>query len=268
MKLTSNIKKNTLIVSALLASLSTSYGVGFVLDGYLTTMDSYTHKTAVYFYNGHEPEAYGTAANPTYQTYVHWGVGKIGGAGDDYFFMYVETPIEVKNMVWGSEVTPGDIAEYDVHFSNHHPKDPNKPNEDPTMDYGQATGSEFMAFYDKTGSQAFKSELKQLGGLSSIGYGMKEGRTSVDYLLFNGAIKDGANSTSTSLGRTVGMAFEYQFTKDDTVNNDLLDVVRDGGIIEYHLSPERGLVPTQVPEPSTSLLGIIGLMMILRRRMK
>ena len=95
-------------------------------------------------------------------------------------------------------------------------------------------------------------------------------KTSLNYLLNNGA----SEATSTSLGRTIGMGFEYQFTLDNAQNNALLDIVRDDGIIQYHLSPERGLIPTQVPdepgidapEPSTSMLGAIGLMLILRRR--
>ena len=40
-------------------------------------------------------------------------------------------------------------------------------------------------------------------------------------------------------------------------------------LIEYHLSPERGLYPTQVPEPSgTLLLGIAATLGILRRKRK
>ena len=62
------------------------------------------------------------------------------------------------------------------------------------------------------------------------------------------------------------MAFEYQFALDPAENNALLDVVRDGGVIEYHLSPERGLVPTQVPEPSSALLAMLGGLSLLRRK--
>lgn len=236
-------------------SAATSYGQTFNVDGYLTHEDSYTHKTAVYFYNGHKQEAYGTSSAPIYQTYVRWGQGKLSGdtSGPDFFFMYVETPLEVKNMVWGNEVTEADIAEYGVHYSNHHKKKP-------TMDYKQATGSEYMAFNDKAGKERFKSGLKP--GKHSGGYGMIDAKTSVDYLLSHGATKD----SSGPLGRKVGMAFEYQFALDGTENNALLDIVRDGGIIEYHLSPERGLVPTQVPEPSGAVLVMLSSALLLRRK--
>jgi len=252
-----NTAKNilTLCTLALLASLSPSHGQSFKVDGYMTNEDSYTNKTAVYFYNGHEPEAYGTYDAPIYQTYVHWGQGTLSGnqAGPSYFFMYVETPIEVKNMVWGNAVTAADIAEYDVQYSTHH-------GDDPKMDYNGATGSEYMAFYDSSGNEKFWSDLQP--DSHSGGYGMLDAKTSVDYLLDNGLA-----TTSSSDARDIGMAFEYQFALDNSRNNELLDVVRNGGLIEYHLSPERGLMPTQVPEPSSTLLiGLSSIAFILRRK--
>ncbi|MFK7911745.1 MAG: hypothetical protein AB8F34_14255, partial [Akkermansiaceae bacterium] len=115
MKLETLFKMSLLCGVLLVVTNATSYGQSFTVDGYKTGSDAYTNKTAVYFFNGHEEEAYGTIDNPIYQTYVHWGQGKLSGnpTGPDYFFMYVETPIEVKNMIWGNEVTTADIAEYD-----------------------------------------------------------------------------------------------------------------------------------------------------------
>lgn len=221
----------------------------------MTNEDSYTHKAAIHFFNGHEEEAYGTFDAPIYKTYVHWGEGTLSGnqAGPSYFFMYLETPTEVKNMVWGNALTAQDIAEYAVHWQNHH-----KGN--PEMDYDQATGSEHMAFFDNKGKEKFSSDL-QPGGHSG-GYGMLEAKTSVDYLFDNNLA-----TTSSSDARDIGMAFEYRFTLDSAENNELLDVLRNGGIIEYHLSPERGLVPTQVPEPSSALLvATTSFIFLLRRK--
>jgi hypothetical protein len=62
------------------------------------------------------------------------------------------------------------------------------------------------------------------------------------------------------------MAFEYKFDLGEALGLELVNSVQ---IIEYHLSPERGLYPTQVPEPSgTLLLGIAATLGILRRKRK
>ena len=255
--MTLHTKLQKILLYSILAT-SPVYAQSFNVDGYMTNEDSYTHKTAIHFFNGHEPEAYGTYDAPIYQTYVHWGEGTLSGnqAGPSYFFMYLETPAEVKNMVWGNAVTAADIAEYDVQYSNHH-------GDNPTMDYNEATGSEYVSFYDKKGNEKFWSYLQP--DSHSGGYGMLDAKTSVDYLLDNGLA-----TKASSDARDVGMAFEYQFTLNSTTNNELLDVLRDGGTIEYHLSPERGLIPTQVvPEPSSTLLiGLSSLAFILRRKRK
>ncbi len=260
-KLISNL---CLPVLTLLAGTAISSGSLFVLDGYKTTDDNYTERAAISFYNGHKPEAYGTADNPLYETYVEWGEGKLlsDPTGDSYFFMYVETPIEVKNMVWGDAVTTDDIDEYKVQFQNHH------PGKLPKMDFKNATGSEYMAFYDAEGNQPLKSNLV---GPHTSDFVILDAKTSVDYLL-NGFFADGITPLATedsSAHRNVTMAFEYRFTLDNVKNNELLDVLRNDGIIEYHLSPERGLIPTQVPVPepkSALLLGLSSIAFLLRRR--
>jgi len=254
-----NIQRSPLILSALalLTSISVSNGQTFNLDGYMTDPDSYTNKAAIGFFNGHEPEAYGSENNPTYETFLHWGQGKLSGAAvnsPDYFFVYVETPIEVKNMIWGDAVTAADLAEYTVQWSNHHGGSLS------SLDYGQATGSEHVKFIDSSGNEKLKTDLQP--GSASGGFGLLDVKTSVDYLFDNG-FADGNSSDN----RDIGMAFEYQFALDTAKNNEFLDVLRDGGVIEYHLSPERGLVPTQVPEPSsTLLLGLSSIACLLRRK--
>ena len=235
-----------LIPAAILATLVNCYGQSFNVDGYMTNDDNYTNKTAISFYNGHDPEAYGTASSPIYETYVHWGVGTLSAnpTGPTYFFMYVETPIEVKNMVWGNGMTAAEISEYGT-----------------SMDFRKATGSEYMSFYDSGGNEEFWSYLEPGKG-DSGGYGMIAAKNSADYILENGL-----GTESSSANHDIAMAFEYQFVLNTTENNALLDILRDDGIIEYHLSPDRGLVPTQVPEPSSTLLiGLSSIAFLLRRK--
>jgi hypothetical protein len=244
----------------------------FSFDGYKTSADSYldANKKAVYFYNGHEEEAYGSAENPIYQTYLHWGVGtdSLETSEAEYFFLYVETPIEVKNMIWADAVTDQDVLDYNVHYSNHH--DDLKKDQ---FDYGFATGSEKVAFEDSSGDTLFGSALdvntdgggkKSKGGTSTISSSFAV-KTSLDYLLANGATEADSNAGTIDSSIT-GMAFEYKF---DLAEAQGLALVNSVQLIEYHLSPERGLYPTQVPEPSgTLLLGIAATLGILRRKRK
>ena len=257
-------------------------GQTFSFDGYKTSADSYldANKKAVYFYNGHEEEAYGSAENPIYQTYLRWGVGTDSSETSQaqYFFLYVETPIEVKNMIWADAVTDQDVLDYNVHYTNHH-----DDLEKDQFDYGFATGSEKVAFEDSSGDTLFGSELdvntggggkkskKSKGDTSAISSSFAV-KTSLDYLLANGATE--ANSNAGTIDSSIiGMAFEYKFDLGEAQGSELealgLELVNSVQIIEYHLSPERGLYPTQVPEPSgTLLLGIAATLGILRRKRK
>ncbi len=245
-------------------------GQSFSFDGYKTLDDSYDNQRAVYFFNGHKNDEseYGPQNDPTYQTYIHWGTGTDASenTSTQYFFLYVETPIEVKNMLWGNAFTPDDEAEYG--------KD---------LDYGGATGSEHIKFMsesatdddgkDKKGKKDKKNKDGDGNVIIYTGLGKSDKnvtttgqlgvKSSLDYLLANGATEADSNA-GTIDSRETGMAFEYKFTLDAAANQALLDNIT---LIEYHLSPERGLVPTQVPEPSAPLLiGITVAIGILRRR--
>ena len=203
--------------------------------------------------------------NPIYQTYVHWGQGKLSSepAGADYFFMYIETPIEVKNMVWGNGMTAEEISQYGQQ-----------------LDFNGATGSEYMSFVlpsgdggDNPGTYPFWSYTKPSYGddgesgaygneWSDLTYGFIDAKNSAEYILENGL-----GTEDYSDNHDIGMAFEYQFALENEVNNELLDILRvDGGVIEYHLSPERGGIPTQVPEPSSGLMALLGAGFLLRRK--
>ena len=228
----------------------------FSVDGFRTGEDSYTGKYAAYFYNGHGSTISGTRESPLYQTYIRWGVGKVDTdpTGQDYFFMYVETPIEIKNMVWGAGMTAEEVNQYGSR-----------------LDFSKATSSEYISFYDSSGNEDFwsytvpKKDYQHSGfyGGQYEDFGMIDAKTSVDYILDNGL-----GTTSSSANSHIGMAFEYQFLLNTETNNRLLDVIRDGGIIEYHLSPERGLVPTQVPvpEPSGPLMVLLGSAFLMHER--
>ena len=260
------------IVAALIGALITiATAQTFNLDGYKTAGEasSYTNKQAFLFYNGHgSQDVYGTLENPVYQTYVHWGQGKLTSEplGPDYFFMYVETPIEVKNMVWGDGMTAEEVSQYGKQ-----------------LDYGGAVGSEYMAFVlpsgdggDNPESYPFWSYTDPSYGAdgesgsygsewSSYTYGFIDAKNTAEYILENGL-----GTESSSANHDIGMGFEYQFELNDSENNALLDILRvQGGVIEYHLSPERGGTPTQVsvvPEPSVTLLLAGAMSMLLRRR--
>ena len=245
-------------------------GQTFSFDGYKTSADSYldANKKAVYFYNDHKIESYGTQSDPIYQTYVRWGVGTDSSetTGTEYFFLYVETPIEVKNMIWGDVVTDQDVLDYNVHYTNHH-----DDLEKDQFTYGFATGSEKVAFEGADGSTLFETKLKD--GSGSTAAGQLDVKSSLDYLLANGATEnnsDDANNTNNNTlavdSTTTAMAFEYKFAFNETDNIALINSIDQ---IKYHLSPERGLHPTQVPEPSgTLLLGIAATPGILRRKRK
>lgn len=240
-------------------------GQSFTLDGYNTTADSYgdINKKAVSFFNGHKNDesTYGSPDNAQYETYLRWGTGTDSSesTGDEYFFIYVETPIEVKNMLWGSAFTEADTAEY--------------YNE---LDYKGATGSEHIKFVESYTIDVDEKKGKTKINTVNIVYtglgkddknetaaGQLDVKSSLDYLLANGATEADSDAGTIS-SRNIGMAFEYKFELDATANQALLDSIV---LIEYHLSPERGLVPTQVPEPTAPLLvGIAAAIGILRRK--
>ena len=256
-----------------LVLLTTAPGSGqnFNLDGYMTPDEEpgYSNRQAFYFFNGHgDQDVYGTMEDPTYQTYVYWGQGKLASdpTGPDYFFMYIETPIEAKNMVWGDGMTPQEISEYGEQ-----------------LDFNKATGSEYMSFVlpsgdggdnpetypfwsyledDKWGPGSSHSGSYGAEGWENLTYGFINAKSSANYILDNGL-----GTTSSSANHDIGMAFEYQFALDSAENNALLDILRvDGGVIEYHLSPERGGIPTQVPEPSVLILALLGGLILPRNR--
>lgn len=125
-------------------------------------------------------DGYKTSTETGYQTYLHWGTEV------DHSCSYVETPIEVKNMIWGSSVTAQDITDYNVHYSIHH-ADVAKGK----FNYHFATQSEFTQFEDSSDNVLINTELdvNQDGDATNtkIVNGQLDVITSLDYLLNNGA---------------------------------------------------------------------------------
>ena len=157
--------------------------------------------------------------------------------------------IQMKNMIWGDDLTNDDIDPYRVHYGTHH--DPKKLN----LDFGKATGSEKLGFVDKDGKAKLEVDLAGNGGGGN--YGLIAYKDSVDYLFDNNLATE-----SSSLNRERTMSFELQFEVNAADNAKILELARNG--LDYHLSPERGLA---IPEPSTSLLvGLLSSVFLLRRK--
>jgi hypothetical protein len=95
---------------------------------------------------------------------------------------------------------------------------------------------------------------------TAAAFGLISFRDSVMYLLDNGI-----STTSSSSASDVTMSVELQFALDPVKNQLILDAARNG--LNFHLSPDRGLIPDLVPEPSTTMLfGLLSAIGLLRRR--
>ncbi len=215
------------------------------LDGKLDGA-AYSNSETVSWYNGHKPfpdSIYGDFGNQLGSTTVRHGVGELGGT--DYFFLYVEAPLYVKNMIWENSpiggwtkpltntnpltgLTENDVASYRAHHETHHGPG------DMKLDFGGATGSEKVIFVNDSGSAKFTANI---AGNASNSYGLVGFKDSVDYLIDNNI-----STSALSLARDTALSVELQFDLNASQNNAILDLVRNG--IEFHLSPERGLAVT------------------------
>jgi hypothetical protein len=176
-----------------------------------------------------------------------------GTPGQQFFFVFAEVPLYAKNMIWENKgadplnlLTGGDWDPYGK-----------------ILDYSGATGSEKLIFVNAQGADQVVVDLGgnqpgKNGGkttFGSAGLGLIAYRDSVDYLIGNGI-----STNQLSTARDTTMSFEMQFALDPAKNQQLITLARNG--LNFHLSPERGLIP----EPSSAMLAALAAMLALGRR--
>ena len=241
--------------ATLLAGLAAAHGQTIQYDGIFTGADQYTYFEVVTWYNSHGSSSYGDFNSQYYNTFIRYGVGTVAGdpSGTQYFFLFAESPLEAKNMVWGAGMTALEISQYGKQLS-----------------FSDANGSEKITFTNAKGDKDLlmvdigsqvneKSGLPQTGK-SLPGFGLISFKDSVDYLVGNGI-----STTTSSSASNYTMSVEMQFKLDPVQNAAVVAAARNG--IDFHLSPDRGLIPPLVPEPSTSLLfGVLATLSLLRRK--
>ncbi len=267
---TSRLGKNTLktaprIAAAALLTLlfvSGTASAEIVLDGVYGPTDTYSNSRQIRWFNGHKGEEsiYGDDVKTTIRY----------GEDNGFLFLYVEAPLYAKNMIWQNldwkntypltntnpaiGLTEADVASYRTHHETHH-----KPG-DMKLDFGGATGSEKMEFFDSEGDLIFTADLD---GDADNKFGLAENGflDSVDYLFNNGLATE-----DLSLNRDTKMSFEFKF--GGSARNDLMDYLEapNGMSVAFHLSPERGASSTPVPEPATMAILALGGIGVLRRR--
>ncbi len=233
-----------------------------ILDGIFDFGDTYANSQVVTWFNGHQTanSFYGDFDNQFATTTIQYGTGQLAGDpfGTEYFFLFVEVPLYGKNMIWDRAavddpiknedpdvgLTEDDVGPYRVQHETHH--DPG----DLKLNFNTATGSEKVVFVNGKGKDQFEADLD---GNADDAFGLIGFKDSVDYLFDNNlATKD------LSLARDRTMSFEFQFELNAAMNEELLGYISNG--IEFHLSPERGLIP------APGSLALLGLAALGRRR--
>lgn len=240
--------KRSFAAAAFMSSLVTAHSQSIKYDGIFTADDKYTTTEIVGWFNGHDDTTYGDFKTQKYNTFIRYGVGTEAGdpSGTKYFYLFAESPLEAKNMVWGSGMNATEIAQYGK-----------------LLDFSAATGSEKISLLNSSGSAVLVADIGSNvsgKGKNTFAFGMLGFKDSVDYLIGNGI-----SNTTTSSARTFTMSVEMKFALDPVKNAQAVAAARNG--LDYHLSPDRGLIPVLVPEPSTTLLfGLLGTIGLLRRK--
>lgn len=250
------ILKRIIASTAFLASMSALHGQTIKYDGIFTADDKYTNTEIVTWFNGHDDTTYGDFNSQTFNTFIRYGVGTVAGdtSGTKYFFLFAESPLQAKNMVWGSGMTALEISQYGKQ-----------------LDFSGATGSEKISILDSKGNALLVADIgsqvsggggkkDKKGSTSTSAFGLISFKDSVDYLIGNGI-----STTTTSSASNYTMSVEMQFALNPTQNAAVVAAARNG--LDFHLSPDRGLIPPMVPEPSTTLLfGLLTTIGLLRRK--
>ncbi len=215
-----------------------------VVDGFLDGSE-YSNSFTAGWYNGHKQEYSQFKKADDHTTTVYWE--STGGN----FYLYLEAPLEAKNMIWGDGFTDAEAILYYQQFQTHHGEtfDQFKSNK---TDFGTMTGSEKVIFWG-----GIKADLN--GDVSgSIPSALLDYKDSVDYVTadeIDGGL--GFDTTKSSASDTP-MAFEFKFdyltlSEIDTLKSDI-----QGNELEFHLSPERG-APVSVPTPEPTTIALFGI---------
>lgn len=222
------------VISVIIAAIPGIVMAGpITVDGVRNGDDNYTNSFIANWTNEHH-KAGSIYQDGTDETTVWWELD----AGLHHLFL--ETTLGAKNMIWGSGVSAAELALYDVHntsLGHHGPLS--------GIDYNKATGSEKAIFAGITA----KLKDESVSGAS----GLTAHATSRAYLLANGIC-----DTTDCAASTTTMSFEFAFDMSSGDFATLLANISANGI-EFHLSPERGGPPSEVPAPGTLVLLGIGL---------
>ena len=269
-----NLLSKSLLVAAFMVAGTPALSVPMV-DG-VRADGEYDKQFTAGWYNGHEESGSQFQKADDFKTVVSYT------STTDYFYLYIEAPVEAKNMIWGNgfntlakkmayyqhwcSPNDGNPAEAGGGNCGHHndgfdtflngkPPKPGKPGKPPKppkpgkTSFEGMTGSEKVIFAD-----GYKADLAGDADAILLGHALRDYKDSVDYVTTN------LGCTTTDCGAdTTPMSFEFKFTAfsafDVTALIDFLKPGEEG--FEFHLSPERGSGGTQVPEPGTlALLGL------------
>jgi hypothetical protein len=230
------------VAAAVVAAIpATAMAGAITVDGVMDANDDYTNSFIANWTNEHHT-AGSVFTSGTDETTVWWE------ANAGLFYLFVEAPLEAKNMIWGAGVTAEELALYDVHntsLGHHGPLS--------GLDYGKATGSEKAIF----------------GGMTAD-LDDDNVATSRSFLIDNGTCD---TTDCAASGQTMSFEFGFNMSAGDFANL-VADIETNG--IQFHLSPERGgpggpppVIPPPVPTPATLPVMFLGMLMLLasaRRR--
>ena len=234
----------TMAAGVLLLPIHSAMAGIITVDGVRDGNDAYTHSFTANWTNEHH-SAGSVFTDGTDETTVWWELDS------GYYYLFIEAPLEAKNMLWGSGMTAAELLLYDVHNTSLGHHDPFVLSD---FDHEKATKSE------KTIFAGIEAKLKDDSVKDASG--LIDNATSHSYLDDNGICNDlGCAAAGTT------MSFEFKFDLSAGDFWSLLNGIAVDGI-EFHLSPERGALPVSVPEPGTLALLVIGLagMGLTRRR--
>jgi hypothetical protein len=216
-----------------------------LIDGVKNSNDVYTNSITTTWTNAHntnDPQSiYGDGVNGTTFDATMWYTTDATN-----LYLYLETPIYAKNMVWGTGVSAADQASYQNQYNHHN-------NETLDLDYNRATGSEGIAVDGVFGD---------LGGSVTADGGLglqNDYKSSLDWLLDDASLTGGGTNgagydcgTTNCNGSDVVMSFEMRFLLSGAAR-DAFIVDLESGITQMHLSPERGNL-SAVPLPAAAWL--------------